>query len=963
MRKKIQNVILFVTVFAVTLSVITPSIAWADAKSKNIDDHVNAQLSAKFLQNCITRSGLANGASRDFISPENIDSGQWFHGNIGIGGGTQGVPKGNGELEDCSNAADVQSAATTLGWTDMQTALLDLGFKTEKGNYVRNGDGGSMSGPAYQAMEKKWGGPLGQIDGNADAVRYRLLMQVFVDGCGATETTDARIAEGDLGVKIKVASDKNDGTVQEKMFQLSKSKGEDRYPISNGDGSNEKKSCGDIANEIGEKAQAYANWAKGKNSGEAPGTGGGSGGENGDKGKKTCTVEGIGWIVCPVSKTLGIIVDRMYKMMQALLRVPPIDAAPSADNALHKAWDAMRNIANVIFVILFMIVVYSQLTSVGISNYGIKKILPKMVVGAILINLSFWICILAVDMSNMIGTSLYDILYTLYKGLLDTASWETTLVWLMSAGAVGAAGVFAFVAVGSPLVTAALWLMIPLAIIAVLALLTGLVVLAFRQGLIILLVFVSPIAFAAYLLPNTQVWFDKWRKLFTTMLVFYPLMSLMFGGGQIAAAVLIASSKKAGTGTGIVLVGAGLLVQVLPLFMAPMLMKNSMGFLGKVAGKVQSIGNKAAAPASKFARAQARERSALGKARFVNNKLQNGGLQGRIARRMRSFDHGARGRKLEMSGLEARQEAAWNEQVAQNRELAAMDSSKRVQEARGSNATAQRTSDYYKEMEDSQEMRQEAGGIRPKGEQHAYAAAYAANVKEFNDNVASEKSTMSKASGAELSSNTMNTGLSVERRAASAGQLTKNGSDEEIQAMVTQLGSARAAQQAKLADAQTRKDDAAAAEAERELDNLSNIQQQFASDLGARKPQLMSATGMSAMEKGQFSGNYQKEALSRIENGKISGENIKNMGAADRKALTQFAQAEATRLDTDHQAKVAQHGAGSVQAQTAKAAADKFRGSMTSLKSSIREFERSEQGKGARSPELDKTFTDIKNIR
>ena len=58
-----------------------------------------------------------------------------------------------------------------------------------------------------------------------------------------------------------------------------------------------------------------------------------------------------------------------------------------------------------LFIILLLVVIFSQITGVGIDNYGIKKILPKLIIAAILINLSYWICVAFVDLSNILGNS------------------------------------------------------------------------------------------------------------------------------------------------------------------------------------------------------------------------------------------------------------------------------------------------------------------------------------------------------------------------------------------------------------------------------------------------------------------------------------------------------------------------------------------------------------------------------
>ena len=55
---------------------------------------------------------------------------------------------------------------------------------------------------------------------------------------------------------------------------------------------------------------------------------------------------------------------------------------------VFKHWVTFRDIANVFFVIMIAIIIFSQVTGAGISSYGIKKMLPKIIIYAILVNIS-----------------------------------------------------------------------------------------------------------------------------------------------------------------------------------------------------------------------------------------------------------------------------------------------------------------------------------------------------------------------------------------------------------------------------------------------------------------------------------------------------------------------------------------------------------------------------------------------
>jgi len=76
------------------------------------------------------------------------------------------------------------------------------------------------------------------------------------------------------------------------------------------------------------------------------------------------------------------------------------------DSKTHEAWSQFLGLGNAVFIVAFLVVIYSQVSGLGLSNYGVKKMLPRIIVMAILINLSFYICQLALDLSNILGYNL-----------------------------------------------------------------------------------------------------------------------------------------------------------------------------------------------------------------------------------------------------------------------------------------------------------------------------------------------------------------------------------------------------------------------------------------------------------------------------------------------------------------------------------------------------------------------------
>ena len=301
----------------------------------------------------------------------------------------------------------------------------------------------------------------------------------------------------------------------------------------------------------------------------------------------SCDVQGIGWFICPVSNWLADGIDYMYSALQQFLKTKPLETT-NQNSGIYLAWVIMRNISNVAFIVAFLVIIYSQLTSVGISNYGVKKMIPRLVIAAVLVNLSFTICAILLDLSNIAGYAFQDAFMGIKNTISTVGENTSTSTWTWSeiistALSNGALAVGAGYAVSLVLTTELLPMLVPAAALAGLTLLFILLIMAARQALIIILIIISPLAFVCYLLPGTEKWFKKWRDLFLTMLVFFPAFAVVFGGAQLAGIIII---QNASGPNGAIMHVLGMLVQIIPLAITPLIMKFSGGVLGKFAGFV-----------------------------------------------------------------------------------------------------------------------------------------------------------------------------------------------------------------------------------------------------------------------------------------------------------------------------------------------------------------------------------------
>lgn len=309
---------------------------------------------------------------------------------------------------------------------------------------------------------------------------------------------------------------------------------------------------------------------------ETPSEGDGGGEEE----KNSCGVDGIGWLVCPLMSFAGSLGDASYSAISYFLSIDSGIFDSKSNGGLEQAWKFFRDIANAVFAVIFLWVIFSQISNVGVSNYGIKKLLPRLIIGALLVNLSFYLCRLAVDISNILGFSLKGVLEGAASGVSTQSAEVGTFNTLIVDGlALAGVGLFIFLAVSIPTIMALL-----------LALLVVLVILIVRQAAVILLIAISPLAFAAWLLPNTENLFKKWVSMLRGLLIVFPVISLLYGAGKLAGAVLISVGTDDPNNPKETMQVAALAASILPLGATPFVLQNSLNSLGNIGAKIGRMG-------------------------------------------------------------------------------------------------------------------------------------------------------------------------------------------------------------------------------------------------------------------------------------------------------------------------------------------------------------------------------------
>ncbi len=579
-----------------------------------------------------------------------------------------------------------------------------------------------------------------------------------------------------------------------------------------------------------------------------------------------CKIDGIGWLICPVLNFSSLLIDKAYSFIsENLLKVEPLSTTTDDSNAIFKAWSLMRNFANVVFVIAFLLIIFSQVTSTGISNYGIKKMLPKIILAAALVNVSYWVCAIGVDLSNISQASIYNF----FKGL--QANLATPNISGASTGE-GWAGVVGFLLAGAGGVAVAMYVglaaLIPVLITVGLSILSIVLLLIVRQALIIILIILSPIAFVSMLLPNTDGVYKAWWKGVKMVVVVGPLLGLIFGGSALASTVIMASSDD----IGVQIIGAA--VAVIPAAFT-WLAQQITSKLGKLGGAL-NLNNPNKGPIDSLKKKAGNFAERRGN--IMNTRRLN------RSKNVLEGDGGALGGQ----GSRRRRTAAW---------LAGAGSSTKINNAQR-DASAKRA---LHEAEQDYIMERVAGAASGNGAGQRYAqsiagptgdaakvmaAAIAGIAEEFAKEVKAQKAAMSRTSMSDLHDimRDPNQQHSAEKRAAAASLIAQNGGDKDIHSMLDHLGTA----QARSAGDQ---------------EALKSMQQQIGADLGPRKPLSIGGKDLAALKDGTYSGGLEGKMLARLQGGKISADSLVKGPADELEMMSNYLQANASALQNDPQLK------------------------------------------------------------
>lgn len=373
------------------------------------------------------------------------------------------------------------------------------------------------------------------------------------------------------------------------------------------------------------------------------------------------------FITCPlldgINNTVGALIggdEQIDTARQGLLidflKLPPINAGETG-SVLSQVVGNVVNIANIFYILIFIILIFaSSIPFLNLDSYTIKKTLPKFIAAVILTQFSIQICGIIVDFFNLLGLAIPNVIFGLISGVsfppgggvAEVGAQVGTSVALV-AGAGALVGVVAFAPV----------IIIILAIMALVAALTAVFYIMVRFFLLYVMIIISPLAFAAWVLPGTEKFFKQWWTNFIKLnAMFVTIMGLL--SISILLSLIFRSLGSDGGNTVTTLLSG--VIPIIALILVPKTLKwTTQGMNALAAGALNAVGG-AGSKAAKSGKQQVQKGEEAAKNRLA---ATNFGANTRLGRGLTAGAGGFFNTKGAQRNIANRANKVRNERAAQ----------------------------------------------------------------------------------------------------------------------------------------------------------------------------------------------------------------------------------------------------------------------------------------------------------
>ncbi len=284
----------------------------------------------------------------------------------------------------------------------------------------------------------------------------------------------------------------------------------------------------------------------------------------------------LGWFLCPVANFMLETLESVLRdgVVASILSFDALEDGTSQRQSLENVWIGFRTLANAGFVIAFFVFVYSAVSGGVLSAYDVKKLAPKLMVGAIAVQLSLFICIQLVRIFNALGDGIATLMLSPIPGgggvdgVFPNEAFLNTSAFTSALGGLVSTLVLLFIIVG--------------VIFSIVGILIMIVVFLLRNMALIVLTVISPLAFVCWILPNTESLFKKWWGFYIQLLALFPIAIAFLSSGRLISYVWSNGSDNWAN------VWIGMIALFLPYVIAPKMFQFAGSAIGGIVNGVNN---------------------------------------------------------------------------------------------------------------------------------------------------------------------------------------------------------------------------------------------------------------------------------------------------------------------------------------------------------------------------------------
>ncbi len=352
-----------------------------------------------------------------------------------------------------------------------------------------------------------------------------------------------------------------------------------------------------------------------------PGTSPGNPVNPGGSGKASCDAGVLGWFLCPV---IRMAVNLYQILSDQVIKLLDLGSLESGSN-VFLIWQNMRNLANVLFVLIFLIIIFSNTLSIGIDNYTFKKMLPRLVAAAVLVQFSWVIMTLLFDITAAVGAGIGDLI-SLAVGSGVPSAGSTPKGFALVGTAFGLLGIGGGAIAAIVLFPELLILALLFTVGALFGIMAVFFTITIRSFLLSILVAIAPLAFVAWILPNTESYFKTWWKTLIRLLLMYPIIKAMFAFAEVGG-LLTVGSNFSNLHNGLDKAMAGVMAALLPIVAFYATTKVFTWAGGAMSLFSNAVNKRARSAQARIAKSNVRRDAKVGLTNRVANFKAGGGLK------------------------------------------------------------------------------------------------------------------------------------------------------------------------------------------------------------------------------------------------------------------------------------------------------------------------------------------------